>query len=243
MIRVRLFSLVCLMLLWLQCCTSFVNAQVEAPAAETLLRRMTDAYASTKSYSDNGVVFHFHKSKRDPDSTPFSIVFLRPDHLRFEMTNGVGSPYLPQTRSVLWSDGNSAQTWDESSQEVRTSRDAVRQISCFTGISSRSVHNVSSLLQKNFGWQEYLYQISSPRVVGEELFGGTNCYRIEGRGRAMRQFEIWIGKTDYLIRKIRTTHPDWQDEEIHENIVINQQISTTVFTFTPPGSREGRAKR
>jgi outer membrane lipoprotein-sorting protein len=217
-------------------------AQAEDPVAESLLRRMAEAYASAKSYSDTGVVFHYHKERRDPSSTAFRIVFVRPDHLRFEMTNNVGSHHLPEEYSVLWSDGRSTCSWSQSDHQIKTNGDVLAGISGFTGISGRSVHNIPSLLQKDFGWQEYLYEISSPRALGDEVFEKTNCYRIQGRGTGNRQFEIWLGKSDYLIRKIRTTYPDWQAEEIHRNIAIDQQISPDMLTFTPPKLSESPAK-
>jgi outer membrane lipoprotein-sorting protein len=141
-------------LLCSQCCMPLALAQVQNPVAESLLRRMAEAYASAKSYSDSGVVFHYNNGKRDPSSTAFRTVFVRPDHLRFEMTNNVGSHHLPEVYSVLWSDGRSTFNWSQSNYQIATNGNVLTGISEFTGISGRSVHNIPSLLQTNFGWQE-----------------------------------------------------------------------------------------
>ena len=132
---------------------------------------------------------------------------------------------------VLW---DATYTWDQSYPQIQTSRDVTSAIAMFTGVSRRSVHNIPSLFQTNFGWQEYLYQLTSPRILGEEVFEQIDCYRIQGGGKGERQFEIWLGKPDYLIRKIRTTYAGSTSEEIHRGIAINEPISPEMLTFTPP---------
>ena len=223
-----------------QLCTSHIHAQALDSGAEAVLQRMAGVYSSLSSYSDSGIVYHC--DKRHPDSTSFRIYFVRPAHFRFEMTNNVGSPHLPQDYKVLWSDGTQTSDWWQSIPQIRTNRDTLTGIKGFTGISSRAVHNVPSLLQTNFGWQEYLSQISSPTLLGDESVQKTDCYHVQGEGKAKRRFELWIGKADYLIRKVRTTHPDFCDEEVHQNIRINEQISSDMFVFTPMKPSEIPAK-
>ena len=223
-----------------QLCTAHAQAQGTESGAQAILQRMADVYSSLSSYSDSGMVYHC--DKRDPTSTSFRIYFVRPDHLRFEMTNNVGSPHFPEDYKVLWSDGSQTGDWWQSNPQIGTNRDAITGIMGFTGISSRAVHNVPSLLQTNFGWQEYLNKISSPTLLGDESVEKTDCYHVQGEGKAKRRFELWIGKADYLIRKVRTTYPDLCDEEVHQNIKINEQISSDMFVFTPMKPSEIPAK-
>lgn len=210
------------------------DAQASTPSADVILKRMAHIYASLNSYSDSGIVYSYHNNVREESSRNFRIHFIRPDRLRFEMTDYVGSSSFREDYRVFWSDGNSTYSWWQSDPQIRTSRKAVDAINGFTGISGRSAHNIPSLLQTNYGWQEYLYNISSPKVLGEETFEQIDCFRIQGDGRANRRFEIWIGKADYLIRKIRTSYPDFDNEEIHRGIAINQPISPDMLSFVPP---------
>jgi len=76
----------------------------------------------------------------------------------------------------------------------------------------------------------------------DESVEKTDCYHVQGEGKAKRRFELWFGKTDYLIRKVRTTYPDLCDEEVHQNIKINEQISSDMFVFTPMKPSEIPAK-
>jgi len=214
----------------------------QAPNPSTLLERMARAYGSVKSYADSGVVYEYRNGAREEASINFRIHYARPGHLRFEMTDNIGSSHFPEDYRVLWSYGNATYSWWQSYPQIQTSRDVTTAIAGFTGISRRSVHNIPSLLQTNFGWQEYLYKISSPRVVGEEVFEQIDCYRIEGEGKGERRFEIWVGKSDSLVRKVRTTYPTFSSEEIHRGIAINQPISPEMLSFSPPMSAANNAK-
>ena len=139
---------------------------------------------------------------------------------------------------MIWSDGNWTYNWSQSYPRVATSRDVTAVIAQFTGVSGRAIYNIPSLLQANFGGQEYLYRIASPKVLGEDVFEKTDCYRIQGKGRGERLLAIWIGKSDHLIRKVRTTYSDFSTEEIHRGITINQPVSPLMLSFTPPMSIE-----
>jgi hypothetical protein len=66
----------------------------------------------------------------------------------------------------------------------------------------------------------------------------VDCYHLEGDGKGGRHFDLWLGKSDYLIRKVQTTYPDFSTEEIHRGIAINQPISPEMLRFTPPMSVE-----
>jgi outer membrane lipoprotein-sorting protein len=215
-----------------------VQAQERDVAAESLLQHMAQAYAAVSSYSDSGSVHGNDKDGPDPSSVGFRIYFSRADGFRFDLTNNVGSPHFPPTHKVLWCKGKESYQWWQDFPEIVTNRDVFSGISGFTGISSRSAHNIPSLLETNFGWQEYLYQISSPKVVGDEVVDGTDCFRVRGKGRAGRTFEIWLSKSDYFVRKIKTTYPDLSHEEIHRGIEINQQISRNVFNLSPEAPSE-----
>jgi hypothetical protein len=217
-------------------------AQAPSPSAETLLERMTRAYDLVKSYADSGVVYDYRNGAREEASINFRIHYARPGHLRFEMIDNIGSSYFPEDYRVLWSDGNATYCWWRSNPQIQTSRDVTTAIAGFTGISRRSVHNIPSLLQASFGWQEHLHKISSPKLVGEEVFEQVDCYRIEGEGKGERRFEIWVGKSDYFIRKVRTTYPTFSSEEIHRGLAINQPISPEMLSFTPPIFAESLGK-
>jgi hypothetical protein len=209
-------------------------AQDSNALASSVLKRVARTYSSLKSYSDSGVVYTYRDGVRESDSIRFRVHYFRPDRLKFEMTANVGSPYFPEDYTALWCNGKETYLWEQHYPHVVTRLDVTSTIAEFTGVSGRSVHNIPSLLQTNFGWQERLHEIASPTVVGEEEFDNVDCYRVQGSGRGERRFDLWIGKSDYLIRKIRTTYLDFYNDELHQGIEIDQPMSPEMLTFSPP---------
>jgi hypothetical protein len=157
------------------------------------------------------------------------------------MTNGVDSRFHP-CPAVFWSNGIKTYFWMGTRGPVQTNLSVIQGISGLTGISYRSAHNIPSLLQTNFAWQERLFEISSPKVLGGEVFEKTDCYRIQGAGRGKREYEIWIGKSDYLLRKIKTTYPGSWDEEVHQDIRLDQQVSADNLILPPAKPIENPAE-
>ena len=146
------------------------------------------------------------------------------------------TPYGNQNSNVLWFDGNQTRSWMRADPVLVTNVSIVNGIFGFTGISSRTVHNIPSLLQTNWASQELLNRVASPKLLGDEAVNGADCYHISGVGKAGRRFEIWIGKADYLIRKVRTTSTAFQDawdEEVHQDITVNQKIPDKTFNLAP----------
>ena len=93
-------------------------AQAHNPSAESLLKRMARVYGSARSYTDSGEAYDYHNGIRDSASIHFRIHYVRPDRLRFEMTQNVGSPYQPERYTVIWSDGNWTYSWQQSYADV-----------------------------------------------------------------------------------------------------------------------------
>jgi hypothetical protein len=98
-------------------------------------------------------------------------------------------------------------------------------------------------------WENYfsLAGLSEPQLVGESEIEGTLCFSIKGLHPSGSPYEVWIGKSDFLVRKIKTVSPlsfptrterrpgeSAALEEIHRDIRINSSISEEVFRVKPP---------
>lgn len=77
-----------------------------------------------------------------------------------------------------------------------------------------------------------------PSVIKEEAFDGILCYRITGKHSSRDVYELWIGKRDLLLRKVRTVSKyeglSTVEEEIHRNIFLNRPIPSEAFSYQPP---------
>jgi outer membrane lipoprotein-sorting protein len=98
-----------------------------------------------------------------------------------------------------------------------------------TGVSLGSAATVPSLLLKNIaGFSPAdLERIS---LKGQERFEDEDCFVLEGFHPTSEPWRLWVGKRDFLLRKIRTGLPGGESqEEIHRDIRINEPIPEETF--------------
>jgi hypothetical protein len=106
-----------------------------------------------------------------------------------------------------------------------------------TGISYGSVHTVLDLLIREEHGAAILKSLTNVSLLGDEEFEGVACYRIKATNSDER-VDLWIGKSDLLLRKYRREGKFrdglWIKEEIRRKIQVNQSISEVVFNHKPP---------
>lgn len=217
-------------------CSSALEGQTRKLKPETILKKSADRYATYSSYQDEGVVITtYHEATGGRiDKLSFKLFFSRPNRFRFEWLDY----YLQESGllKVVWSDGADAFVyWEPDRYEKKESLELI--IAGATGISGGSAYTIPRLLIPAIeGWA--LTELTKTVLVGEEIFEGEVCYRIKGFDSGDDLTEIWISKTDFLIRKV-TTHSTFEtfstvEDEIHRNIKTNQPIAKTIFAFKPP---------
>lgn len=198
---------------------------------------MAQSYASCSSYQDTGVVETTYDETTSGriEKKPFKTYFQRPALFRFEWIDY--SPYKNGRVNIVWSNGKDTFTyWEPDRYEKDES--LVMGIAGATGVSSGAAHTLSRLLMEEIMSGFALTDLTDLSIVGSEQFEGELCYRINGKHPSGSVFELWIGKSDYLVRKLRTRSKfesfSTLEEEIHRNIKINAPIASSVFNFKPP---------
>jgi len=82
-----------------------------------------------------------------------------------------------------------------------------------------------------------LDQLTDLSLSRDEEFEGELCYHIRGKHQG-EPYDVWIGKRDWLLRKVRneSKYADYTSiqEEIHRHLSVNQPIAKDVFDFKPP---------
>lgn len=213
-----------------------LHAASAAAAAETpqqLLGQMRAAYAALRSYSDTGVVLT-HMPRNDlPNETTFRSVFARPGLFRFEWTSHHAYPPLRHIKfnSVIWSNGDGAYFWSDwgGNGETLEKQDSLEMaVAAATGVSHGAAHTIASLLLPPMG-----------RTIGEgvtwdgkttvEDVEGVACHHFTGQHKGLGHFELWVGKDDYLVRKVTSRRAGILSEEIRRNIQLNVEIPERTF--------------
>ncbi|MCX6159744.1 MAG: outer membrane lipoprotein carrier protein LolA, partial [Ignavibacteriae bacterium] len=78
-------------------------------------------------------------------------------------------------------------------------------------------------------------------LEGSENISDIDCYILKLTPRSkgsVKSAKIWVDKTDYLIRKITINASDGTDTYILKKIALDTGISSSKFSFSPPGDTE-----
>jgi outer membrane lipoprotein-sorting protein len=170
-------------------------------APDVILERMHDVYAKAETYQDAGVVETIMDldSRKQAMTQTFSIVFKRPSSIKIEwidiMLGG------QKSRFVLWSDGKLTQTFWEQLNQVQKSQSLMMGIAGAAGVSGGAAQTVPSMLLKDLHMPT-LSVLTNMRLLKEEVFEGVECYVIVGKHPVGFDYTLWIGKSDYLLRKL-----------------------------------------
>jgi outer membrane lipoprotein-sorting protein len=218
-------------------CSLPVIAQAKKKTdATTILNKMFSMYSRLTSYQDDGilVVTLDGPTGGTIEKMPFKTFFKRPGLFRFEWTD-YGITKLGKTK-MIWSNGKEAFSyWEPDNYEKEESLGMA--VAGATGISYGTVHTVSDLmLPGEFGGSR-LKSLTKVSLLGEEVFEGASCYRIKGTD-GDESVELWVGKIDLLLRKMRREEKHDDDlsikEEIRRKIQVGQPIADVVFNYKPP---------
>jgi outer membrane lipoprotein-sorting protein len=206
------------------------------PDATRILNDMFKVYSRFASYQDEGILITTNDEPTGGtiEKMPFKTFFKRPNLFRFEWTD-YGITKLGRTK-MIWFNGKEAFTyWESDSYEKEESLSLA--VAGATGVSSRVVNTVSNLLMPDEFGGSTLQRLVKVSLSGEEVFEGVRCYRIKAI-EGDDPLELWVGKNDFLVRKLRreTKYDDGVSirEEIRRKIQVDQAISEGVFDYKPP---------
>jgi outer membrane lipoprotein-sorting protein len=199
----------------------------EGVNAEALLERMHAAYANARTYSDVDVAKYRNADGSERLNVDFRIWFARPASFRIDAESKTPGGTTPR-REVMWTDGAAARTW--ASDKPVSTHSKIQIVG--SGMFGTYAYHVPTLLEASYGGPHRLHQMYSPTLLPDEAVDGVECYHIKGIWQA-DNYEVWLGKADYLIRKIHAAYSDHELEEIHRQIAIDQPIPKEVFRFAP----------
>lgn len=221
------------------------------PAASAFLQAMAQAYRAVSSYQDTGVVRTCYSDGRAVTHVCFGTTFSRVNRLRFQWTQGEwAEEQTPLPLSVAWYDGARGGVMIRGSARYQKFSDPNLVVAEVWMQTSGAVSDIPALLTDAIRGSS-LAELQLPELSGEEEFEGTACFRLNAVNRDGRQLRLWIGKSDFLIRKIASapkgSAPEkGQDvpkfgavaywlEEVHRDIRINAEIPAETFDVKPPG--------
>jgi outer membrane lipoprotein-sorting protein len=211
-------------------------AQPKNTDATSILNDMFRVYSRLGSYQDEGILITTNDEPTGGsiEKIPFKTFFKRPNLFRFEWTEftitKLGRTYM------VWFNGKEAFTyWEPDRYEKEKSLSLA--VAGATGVSSMTVNTVSSMLLRDELGNSTLKRLTEVSLAGEELFEGVPCYRIKAT-ESDERIELWVGKNDFLLRKLRREKKQGDvlsiNEETRRKIQVDQSIPEIVFNYKPP---------
>jgi len=208
----------------------FGSCTLPLPAAEprnpgSVLGDVARAYANVTAYQDSGVVLIHDPQKEQPDEIIFQMLYVRPDRLRFDWVRH--HPYPPlrhiKTLSSIWPDSEGSHLTQLGDSKPKTVSLNLA-VAGATGVSRGSSHHIPRLLTPTItGFS--LMDLADVTLLGEEVFEGVRCHRLEGKHPRGGVYQLYIGQDDHFIRRIvRESAGTSSTEEIHRNIRINGDV-------------------
>ena len=227
--RVTLKSI--LLLLLICCVGEGARCQEIVTTPEQLARKMAEQYSSISSYQDYGVVETIEKSGRRRTNLSFKTYFTRPRLLRFQWVDhtALSAP----GRSIVWYDGRQAYGYHAyEPDKVEKEESLSMAVAGATGISLGSAHTVPALLTTEIGGFT-LRDLEKLTLSGQERFEGEDCYILKGNHPNGDTYELWVSKSDYLLRKLREPSTDGFDETTYRDVKINEPLPAETFQIKP----------
>jgi len=232
MIRIHLL-LVCISLLVSSVCgQNSQHSKTLSITGEQVIEQMSRAYSTAQSYSDTGLVQEVTpNSKRDHTKliTAFNTYFVRPESYRFEW-NAVGED--EPGWKVIWNNGGMFFSLNSSGQPVRETRPG-RTIGSAAVVTRGASHTIAALLTTQISGFR-ITQIRRASLLHQESFEGDLCYVVKGFHPLGFPIELWISKSNFMLRKSREIGKDGRiQEEIRRSIEVDRPILPSTFEFNP----------
>jgi outer membrane lipoprotein-sorting protein len=197
------------------------TAAADEPDAAAIFQQMKEHYSQMKTYQDQGVVVWI--GPKSKDETPFVTHFDRAQGIRFAFS----SPGRP--KGVMWANGTGAFFQFENEEKPKQYAKLDTMVAAATGVSLGSASIVSGLLTPGGKWGEMAY-LKDPKHLGSEAIDGVACHHLQltdpGSGTVR---EIWIGKDDHVLRRLKKQFGDAVVDEFHREIKVNAAVDPNTF--------------
>ncbi|HXI12320.1 MAG TPA: DUF2092 domain-containing protein [Thermoanaerobaculia bacterium] len=217
--------------------TTAVQSMKPADARQ-LLRMVASVYSTCESYRDSGqVVMIFRGPESWTTVKPFKTVFVRPHRFKYEFTDGNFGGIT--RRYVVWSDGESTNSWWTIRPSVRRFKTISEAIAGPTGVSGGSAHRIPTLLLGTKGTGNRITDMKEPMVVGTQVLdNGRTTYVVDGKNNQGGKVRVWIDKVSHLLLRINETSSLAGGTNFEQTTTYKPQLNPNVdakeFSFTPP---------
>lgn len=209
----------------------FAATQREAPNdahAADVMRQVVAAYHSLSTYSDKGTsIIHLDSVEYRID---YETLFKRPGRLRFAWTVEYNQTPGHKEVDVIWSDGTKAwASYSFHGNKLEPKKDLGLAMAGAIAASWGTVNTIPRLLTDDVRGVR-LDELNRLRIMGNETVDGVGCSVLAGYFATGGECKVWVGRGDYLIRRIEERGETFKREEVRTQIAVNQEIADSRFS-------------
>jgi len=202
------------------------RAADDSLSAEAILERVTQTYASCKTYQDEGSVrtVFLRDGRKRTQLRPFSTAFVRASQFRYEFRSTFNG--IEWDRYLIARDGAATQVWWDVQPGVTTADSLASALAGATGVSGGSAWTIPALVMPDeMGSSSLAHLVDLQRLQDAQL-DGIDCFRIQGAKRldtavqeehrqaVLKQtgqdmgivrnspYVYWIDRSSFLLRRL-----------------------------------------
>lgn len=222
----------------------FITTGARALTPEEILATMQNRYAQCKSYEDSGMYRNLQHASEKESTRDFKTHYLRPDKFLFEWAESGQVSAIPRppnlvtlhrvrVNGLIWSRREGTFYLDERTfdpdeghggKAITTETATIGAL----GVSEEPAPLMLSLLlnQTHFSPRWELIELQQLRDASVNRIA---CYHLHGNDKSFVPMDFWIGKRDFLLRKIQRG----DNVEVMSEVRIDQAIPLSIFERHP----------
>lgn len=209
----------------------FTGIQPEAPDqadASKVMRQVVATYQSLLTYSDKGTsIVHLASVDYRVD---FETLFKRPGRLRFAWTVEYSETPGYKQSGLIWSDGTTAwASYSIHNNKLEPKKNLDLAVAGAIGASWGTANTIPRLLTDEISTVR-LDELNRLRMIDNETVDGIECLVLVGYFASGEECKVWVGREDYLIRRIEERSETMRREDVRKQIVVNKDIAESRFT-------------
>jgi hypothetical protein len=216
-------------------------------SAVEIIQKSKEVYAALSAYSDEGKVVYTKEGAPEATSA-FSVRLSRPNLYRIEWRCSNSCPAGPEPAPqkleawTLWSAGNGQFVNSVAGAQSRTYQEKAT-----TPLDPYTDEDAITITHLFFKHLANVYSRPAYNRQPDGKIGEVDCYVVlEGVPQTEEKTTLWIGKQDFLIRRVRRIgsfeskqadslvikRQNTTSTETHANIVLNQKFAEADFVPT-----------
>ena len=181
----------------------FLGAQETDP--QSIIKKVEAAYAALETYEAEGEIVSNIEMRTTKNSSvkSFTLRLKKPDLFRVTWDDQGADDVVLKNGGAAWVENGKALFFMTATSRISEMESGRMALAAATGVSSGAANTIPSLFfDEGFGGGTIFTSGEQLKLVREEPIGEAMCYVLSGPSVLTKELTVWIGKRDFLVRKM-----------------------------------------